>query len=142
MGLYQNQINEIFQGIQVEIWDYYAQVMNMLFLCVFLGRAIPLGIPITIFGMFNMYWAHKYSMLRLCRIPPKLGLDLSYYMTNLLDWIPLIMSVSSLFFQHQLYDRNANNWTYGFIGISILYIWIPSTGLNKKMFKLGPKKMP
>jgi len=48
--------------------------MNMIFIGVFFAPAVPFGPLITAVGLFNMYFAHKWCMLKNCRMPPKLGL--------------------------------------------------------------------
>ena len=117
----------------MEIWDYYSQSMNMILLAVFFSEAVPLALPITLIGLFNMYWAHKYAMLRLSRYPPSLGLELSLYMTALLDFFPIMLAVSNIFFQHITRDK-ANRMSWFFLIFAGLYTMVPSTTINRKMF--------
>lgn len=112
----------------------------MILLAVFFSEAVPLAIPVTIFGLFNMYWAHKYAMLRLARYPPSLGLELSLWMTSLLDFFPIMLAISNMFFQ-KITRHAPNGMSYFFLVFSIIYTMVPSTTINRKMFPERRAKM-
>ena len=86
--------------------------MNMVFLSAYFAPAVPFGPLITCFGLFLMYWTHKWCMLKNCRMPPYLGYELSAEMTDLLEFIPLIYAASNLYFNTVIrtnFDNSLSN---------------------------------
>jgi hypothetical protein len=110
----------------------------MILLAVFFSEAVPLGLLVTIFGLLNMYWANKYAMLRLSKYPPSLGLELSYYMTDLLDFFPIMLAISNHFFQF-ITRGKSNGMSYFFLAFATLYTLAPSKFINEKFFP--PKRV-
>jgi len=96
----------------------------MIYLAVFFSPAIPLSLPITAFGLFLMYWTTKYAMLRYCRYPPHLGLELSYQMTNLLEYAPLLFAISNWFFTK--IEGKKTYMAYAYMSLTFIIWLIPA----------------
>ena len=60
----------------------YSQILKVFLISVLFLPMIPIGIPITIFGLVIYYWLMKYKLLRITKKPrytsEQLGLTMSY----------------------------------------------------------------
>ena len=64
----------MFELPQVEIFDYYSQVLNTLFMTFFYAPALPLGIVFAIINVYGIKIATKYIFLRRAPMPRVIGL--------------------------------------------------------------------
>ena len=70
----------------------------MILLAVFFAPAIPMGLLITAVGLVYFYCTSRYCMLRHSRYPPRLGMEVSLMLVEMLEFVPLIYAISNYCF--------------------------------------------
>ena len=101
---------------------------------------MPIGIVISIVGLFCDYWMNKYLLLRRYARPNLLGNKLNNSMIEYLEFVPLFMSVGSLVFHILAFKEDATSSdrlpNYIAIVISCVNFVFPSADINKCFFKV------
>ena len=65
-------------------------------------------------------------MLRLSKVPPQLGFDLSYALTSVMDYIPLIYTMSSfLFLSFVMNNKKIQYYPLFLTILSLVYLVLP-----------------
>lgn len=100
--LTQQEANDICEYPRHEIERSYADIMTMMYVTIFYSTVVPLGQIIGIVGLIFYYWVEKYIVLRRKTIKKTLSVHLSLEMTEYLEMIILIYSISSILFKYQL----------------------------------------
>ena len=62
----QEEMNEIFEGPELELRSYFADVIMIFLVGSFSWSFCPIAVLLTIFGLVCFYWILKLSLLRRC----------------------------------------------------------------------------
>ena len=136
--LTQKQANLWFEGPAIDMAQCYSVVLKSLWLTAFYAPVLPIGLPISLVGLFLTYWTDKYLLLNRYVKPLELGKTLSQSMAEFLELTPFFFALGNLVFRY-LIIKDAHNETMNFylpsilgLGISFLYFVLPA-----EMFTCG-----
>jgi len=91
-----------------------------------------------VFGMIiviSIKWVTKYIIIKRAPIPQKLGIELSEEMYNILEFFPLIYSISKLYFDY-LVEHKQTKLTLLAIAIGLLICILPMNSISKLFYKI------
>jgi putative effector of murein hydrolase LrgA (UPF0299 family) len=75
----------------------YANVVKVMFFTAAVSPLLPIGLPLSLFGLLILYWVDKYLLLRRYVSKHYMDKQLANAMMNLLPSYTLIFSSSNLF---------------------------------------------
>ena len=129
--LTQKQANLWFEGPAIDMAQCYAGVLKSLWLTAFYAPVLPIGLPISLIGLFLTYWTDKYLLLNRYVKPLELGKTLSQSMAEFLELTPFFFALGNLVFRY-LIIKDIPDETLWFylpsilgLGISFLYFVLP-----------------
>ncbi|MEE4247734.1 MAG: hypothetical protein V2I33_20215 [Kangiellaceae bacterium] len=62
--LTQQQANELFQGIPIDMAKQHANIMKTYLLAMFYGPVLPIAYPITLLSLLGEFWVQKILLIR------------------------------------------------------------------------------
>ncbi|KAL4453973.1 hypothetical protein ABPG74_003856 [Tetrahymena malaccensis] len=127
-----------FEGSPVEMYIKYAAVIKTLLI---IGFYTPLSPYLPMLGMITLflsYLSDKYVLINRCARPNQLGSDLNKDMLEFAEYFPLSIAIGNLVWMRKLDIKDQQSLILQLvaIGISALNFIIPSSKLNKMIFKI------
>ncbi|CAI2382738.1 unnamed protein product [Moneuplotes crassus] len=114
--LTQRQVNDLFEGPQVDIALQHSNLMLLLCLVLMYCYVFPIVAVIAIFGALFQYFIEKYLLLNRHKLPPEIGPSLSQFFIGVMPVLVAIFGCSIFFSNSYLFG--INYWR--FIVVSIL----------------------
>jgi len=109
--LTQQDANRLFEGPAVDMPLIYANVQKTMLFTGFYANLVPIGIAISLAGLFMTYWIDKYLLLRRHSRPKALGKESIEEMSNFLELFLISFTVGNLIFDRIVRDDVFNlNW--------------------------------
>ncbi len=68
----QEAYNQLYTGAPFMIYIRYAQILTMMFVCLFYSSGMPILYLTTCIQLIFTYHIDKYMLLRICRLPPRI----------------------------------------------------------------------
>ena len=81
----------MYSGPEYFIHFKYASILTQVFVSFMYGIFLPILIPITCFGIFNLYVVERYSLAYYARQPPHYDEKLNKRVLELLRFAPIFM---------------------------------------------------
>lgn len=138
--LTQREANLIFEGPEIDIAQAYANALKTMWLTAFYAPILPIGIPISLVGIFLSYWTDKYLLLNRYAKPSELGKALNKWMTEYLELTPFFFSLGNLVFRRLIkgFDGEIIDETilptFLALGLSLVHFILPLNWLTKCCF--------
>jgi hypothetical protein len=76
----------------------YSNITKTLMLTAFYACLFPIGMPISLVGIFFMYWTDKILLLRRFKKPQELASDICEQMFEVIELVPFIYSLGNVIF--------------------------------------------
>jgi len=144
-SLTQREANLLFEGPPIDIAQCYANILKTVWVTAFYAPVLPIGIPISVVGLFISYWTDKYLLLNRYVKPSALGKSLSLWMAEYLELSPFFFAVGNIVFRSLIKKTPDDNIddpilpTILALGISFAHFVIPVYPIAKKCFSSGER---
>lgn len=89
----QSKYEALYTGPEFLIEIRYAQILNLLFVCLLYGSGLPFLYIITFVNLLIIYWLDKCYLLRICKLPKNYDEKLEEGIRNFL-WIFLLVHIT------------------------------------------------
>lgn len=86
----QQQYKSVYAGGEYVIHYKYSLVVNIIYVSMMYGVAMPILFPIAAFSLFNVWVTERIAVSYIVRLPPALDQKLTHNCINLLKWAPLL----------------------------------------------------
>ena len=145
----QAKAHAIWEGIQLDIAQKYANILKTMFLTAFFAPLVPLGIPISLFGLIFAYWIDKFMLLRIHAQPSAMGKAISKKMTNYLELFTFFFALGNFLIALHLYFLDFHYLEFddimillSIIGlvISLIHFVLPMRKIHKRIRSKMSKK--
>eukprot|EP01017_Pseudomicrothorax_dubius_P049142 TRINITY_DN9094_c0_g1_i9.p1 TRINITY_DN9094_c0_g1~~TRINITY_DN9094_c0_g1_i9.p1 ORF type:complete len:714 (-),score=160.72 TRINITY_DN9094_c0_g1_i9:100-2241(-) len=143
--LTQEQANAIFEGIEFDIAQRYANIIKTMLFTAFYCPVVPLATLISACGLILTYWVDKYVLLRRAKEPPALSGELSMEMTEVLEYILPAFAIGNIVFEQFLLssgEKGAGTDIISWVtfAVGIINAFLPMGWLNEKLFPTGEEQ--
>lgn len=81
----QKQAQDLYEQPEFLISTHYASIMKTMFFTAMYAPVIPLGVLISLVGLFVVYWGYKYNLLNRNMVKYSMSAELSIEMTEILE---------------------------------------------------------
>lgn len=85
------QYVDLYSGPEIEMYFKYSNVLNLTFVALTHGPALPLLFPLALLGIFNNYFVERLCLAYYYKQPPMLDNSLNQQALNTLQQAPLLM---------------------------------------------------
>lgn len=85
------QFVELYAGPEIEMYFKYSNVLNLTFVAMTHGMALPILFPITLFGLINNFFVERTLLAYYYKQPPMFDNTLNDQALNTLKQAPVIM---------------------------------------------------
>ncbi|CAG9329705.1 unnamed protein product [Blepharisma stoltei] len=130
----QGDANVLFEGPQIDLAVRYANVIKTLIVTFFYAPLIPIGIPISFFGITFEYLVTKYMLLRKYTRPKEHNAELAFEMNEWLKWVAFSHALGVIIFYYNFPDSNSDPAKL-LIAAACLYIILPLKALGHALCK-------
>ncbi|KRX05843.1 WW domain [Pseudocohnilembus persalinus] len=131
--LTQQEANKYSEYPRHEIEIGYADIMKTMYVTIFFATLVPIGEILSIFGLIIYYWAEKYLLTHQKSVKKTLSIHLSLQMTEYLEYVITIYSLSQIVFKYQINEPiTIANIICAVIGI--FYQFLPIQLIIDKLF--------
>ncbi|KAL4497851.1 hypothetical protein ABPG72_000606 [Tetrahymena utriculariae] len=134
----QGEAHQQFEGSPVEMYIKYAAAIKTLLIIGFYTPLSPYLPLLGIITLFLSYLTDKYVLINRCARPHQLGSDLNKDMLEFAEYFPLSIALGNLVWMRKLDIKDEQSLILQLvaIGISAFNFIIPSSKLNKMIFKI------
>lgn len=96
--LTQAEANLAFEEQNIDMAQKYSNITKTLMLTAFYACLFPIGMAISLVGLFFTYWVDKILLLRRFKKPQELASDISEQMFETIELVPFIYSLGNVIF--------------------------------------------
>ncbi|EAS04833.2 kinase domain protein (macronuclear) [Tetrahymena thermophila SB210] len=134
----QEQLNTLYEYPQYNISQQYANNLKTMFMVAFYSPIIPVGILYSMVAILLMYWVDKFNILRRKTIKFSQSAELSIEMTEMIEYILPIYSLSNaLFLLYIVGIDYVSVVSWISLGIGLIHAALPMQLFNEKMFEIA-----
>ncbi|KAL4435368.1 hypothetical protein ABPG74_022851 [Tetrahymena malaccensis] len=136
--LTQEQLNNLYEYPQYNISQQYANNLKTMFMVAFYSPIIPIGIVYSMVAILLIYWVDKFNILRRKTIKFSQSAELSIEMTEMIEYILPIYSLSNALFLIYIVGIDyvsVVSWIS--LGLGIIHAALPMQEFNEKMFEIA-----
>jgi hypothetical protein len=113
-------VNEAWEGSEIQIADNYQYIFRMLVITTWFAHSAPLGVVLSLIGMFADYWIGKYLLLRCYKRPESISKNIALPIIATLELLPLVYICGVLQFTYKVSDSlNIFTFLYEFLKYGI-----------------------
>jgi hypothetical protein len=127
----QSYVNQVWEGYEIQIADNYQYIFRMLVITTWFAHSAPLGVVLSLVGMFADYWIGKLLLLRYYKRPESISRQIASPIIASLELLPLVYICGVLQFTYKVSDsENIFNFLYQFLkyGITTFVIMVSLLG--------------
>lgn len=73
----QEYVNQLWEGYHISNSDNYQYITRVLFITTWFASVAPVGVLLSIIGVFLDYWISKYLLVRFYKIPENVSEDIA-----------------------------------------------------------------
>ena len=85
---------------------------------------VPGGMFVVIFGLMAYYWVDKFNLLNRSSVTYNISADLSFRISDLIDWTLFWRFFGEVIFDYQLRGQ-VHIYTITLVSLSLIYIILP-----------------
>ncbi len=116
----QGELNKIFEYTDIELAVKYAYIGKTLAMVVFYLPILPLGAPISFFGLVLLYAVEKFNVLYFYKRPERINGEITLSYVKLFKWFIFLYAISNYIFIGDIYKYDKSNQTrYELIAIIV-----------------------
>lgn len=130
----QMDVNVLYEGPQIDLAVRYANVIKTLIVTFFYAPLIPIGLPISFFGLLFEYVVTKYMLLRVYSRPKENNAALALEMNEWFKWIALAHGLGTIIFFHNFTDSTTYLADLLF-AICVIYLVLPVNSIMGCCYK-------
>ncbi|KAL4483923.1 hypothetical protein ABPG72_013929 [Tetrahymena utriculariae] len=136
--LTQEQLNNLYEYPQYNISQQYANNLKTMFMVAFYSPIIPIGIVYSMVAILLIYWVDKFNILRRKTIKFSQSAELSIEMTEMIEYILPIYSLSNALFLIYIVGVDyvsVVSWIS--LGLGVIHAALPMQEFNEKWFQIA-----
>lgn len=102
----QAYVNALWEGYEISNADNYQYIFRMLIVSTWYAHAAPLGVVISLVGLFVDYWIGKFLLLRVYKKPENISKEIASPILFCLELMPLIYICGALQYTYKTSDSS------------------------------------
>lgn len=131
-GLTQTELNEIYEGTEVNLFYRYCDVTRIYFVAVFFSYILPIGPVICLIYLILQFWLDKVMIMRRYKTLVRLNSELAIQILEFAEISLILFGLGNIFFHFA--EKRELNWLEVLtLVVSGLLVLMPIMEIAKKM---------